>query len=127
MNLQKLIPFFVACVAFNMVLTSCVSPTHNQSSTPAPSDRQPAFFGGAKQLSDSEILQISSSGQIQVSEARVITDNDASFESKIEAIRSAKPEETIRLVYFIYADDHSSSLFTLHLRVDSGCKKRGQS
>ncbi len=76
-------------------------------------DRAPAFsFFKSEPLSQQDILDASSSGPLKASKVRVMTDNDASFDSKLEAIRSAQPGETIRLTYFIYSQDQSSSLFS---------------
>ncbi|HPI41520.1 MAG TPA: hypothetical protein PLJ21_11990, partial [Pseudobdellovibrionaceae bacterium] len=57
------------------------------------------------------------SGELRIKpqEGRIMIDNDAAFLSKIEAIRSAKADETLRLIYYIYATDESSSAFSLEL------------
>lgn len=65
----------------------------------------------ARQLTDDEILKASSSSALKVSRMRVLVDNDAAFKSKIAALKSAKAGETIRMSYYIYSDDHSSSVF----------------
>jgi phosphatidylserine/phosphatidylglycerophosphate/cardiolipin synthase-like enzyme len=80
--------------------------------------RNPALFGwgGPRgEMTTDEMLGLSSSGKLKVSEARVIIDNDAAFAAKIDALRSAKKGETVRLAYFIYSDDYSSSYFTNEL------------
>ncbi|MBC7371689.1 MAG: hypothetical protein H7326_08995 [Bdellovibrionaceae bacterium] len=86
-------------------------------STPIPPDlRVPAAYNrGDHTLNETDILKAASSSALKVDKARVITDNDASFDSKIEAIKSAKSGETIRLSYYIYSDDHSSSVFSEEL------------
>lgn len=60
-----------------------------------------------------EILHASSSKRLPVKSARVIVDNDAAFQAKLEAIRAAKT--SIRMVYYIYSDDYSSSVLTEEL------------
>lgn len=81
-----------------------------------PIDRQPAQFSlGARTLEEADILKVASSGPLRIEKARLITDNDASFDSKLEAIRSARAGETIRLAYYIYSQDHSSSVFSEEL------------
>jgi len=85
-------------------------------------DREPAGAASAfstlgpvakvpESLDDSEVSRTASSDRIQFSRAMLLTDNDAAFESKLFAINSARPGETIRLSYYIYSDDHSSSVF----------------
>lgn len=64
----------------------------------------------ARELKSSEILKYASSGNIPLKGAELIIDNDAAFDAKIKTIRAAK--ETLRLGYFIYADDDSSAVFT---------------
>lgn len=64
-------------------------------------------------LTVDEILDASSSKRLPVESARVIVDNDAAFQSKLEAIRNAK--SSIRMVYYIFSDDYSSSVLTEEL------------
>lgn len=66
----------------------------------------------AKPLSEDVILQAASSGKLKISSARLMIDNDAAFDSKLRALKSARPGETVRLAYYIYADDYTSSLFS---------------
>lgn len=87
-------------------------------SSPARAERSPAnfferLFAGksARVLTDEEILAASSSGELKAKRIQVLVDNDGAFETKLAAIRSARRGETIRMVYYIYSDDHSSSLF----------------
>lgn len=61
-------------------------------------------------LTDSSLLAQASSGALAISEATVITDNDASFLSKLRLIEAAK--STLDLSYYIYADDQSSSVLS---------------
>jgi cardiolipin synthase C len=65
---------------------------------------------GARQFTDSELSAFSSTGAMGVEKARVITDNYEAYKSKLEIIERAK--SSLRLVYFIYADDSSSSQLT---------------
>lgn len=65
------------------------------------------------ELTLKEILADSSTPALKPQAARVITDNDAAFASKIDAIRGAK--KSLRLVYYIFSDDHSSSVFSEEL------------
>lgn len=67
----------------------------------------------ARKLDTEYILKHASSAKLPLTEAEIIIDNDAAFDSKIQAIRDAK--KTIRLTYFIYADDDSSSVMTSEL------------
>lgn len=69
----------------------------------------------ARLLTDDEILSVSSSGRLKTTDIKVLVDNDAAFDEKIEAISSAKAGETIRLSYYIYSDDHSSSVLLKEL------------
>jgi putative cardiolipin synthase len=86
-------------------------------SSPAP--RQPSglfdFLQGsnesARSLTDEEIIAASSSGPLKAKRLRVLVDNDSSFQTKIEALRSAKSGDVVRLSYYIYTDDHSSAVF----------------
>ncbi|MBP6201753.1 MAG: hypothetical protein KA435_01730 [Azonexus sp.] len=61
-------------------------------------------------LTDSSLLAQASSGALAISDGAVITDNDASFLSKIRLVEEAK--STLDLTYFIYADDQSSSVLS---------------
>lgn len=74
-------------------------------------ERSPAFFKKEDPLDLKDILASSSSPALKASQIRVITDNDASFDSKIAAIRAARNGETVRLAYYIYARDESSAVF----------------
>ena len=76
----------------------------------------------AKALTNAEIAKYASSSKLNLKEAEVIIDNDASFDSKLAMIQSAQKE--VRLTYFIYAGDDSSSLITSELinKAKSGVK-----
>ena len=74
--------------------------------------RVPASSAG---MTDAVIAQASTSGPLGVKSARLIIDNDASFQSKLDLINSAKEGDEIRVAYYIYSDDESSSVFTAKL------------
>lgn len=95
-------------LSISLLLASCLN-------SPPKETRQPAGVFGPTTLTEQEILKTSSSGMLELNAGRIIVDNDASFASKIDAIRSAKSGEMIRLVYYIYSTDHSSSLFSYEL------------
>ena len=61
-------------------------------------------------FSDETLAQNASAGPLQIGEARVITDNDAAFLSKLKLVESAR--KSIDMMYYIYADDYSSSTLT---------------
>ena len=61
-------------------------------------------------LTDDELGRTASAGLMQAREARVFTDNDQAFLSKVRLIEGAK--RTIDLAYYIYSDDYSSSYLT---------------
>ncbi len=58
----------------------------------------------------------------KVSSSFVLTDNDESFKEKLKIINNAKRGDTLRLVYFIYSDDKSSSVVSQAL-LDAANKK----
>jgi cardiolipin synthase C len=61
-------------------------------------------------LSDETLLSNASAGLLDIEKAVLITDNDTSFETKLELIRSAS--KTIDMAYYIYGNDYSSSVLT---------------
>lgn len=61
-------------------------------------------------LPSSALNSLSSGGKLNLSHAELIIDNDRSFQRKIDMIKGA--QKSIRMVYYIYSDDFSSSLFT---------------
>lgn len=69
----------------------------------------------AHSFNSKELLEISSSEKLGVKKAHLIIDNDEGFRTKLEAIRSAKAGETIRMAYYIYNPDHSSALIYAEL------------
>lgn len=87
-------------------------------STTGKGNRNPSGLWGssaASPMSKSDLMKAASSSDLEFSDARVIMDNDSSFRSKVNAIKSAQSGETIRLVYYIYTDDQSSSYFSQEL------------
>lgn len=64
-------------------------------------------------LTQKEILADSSTGPLAVKSARLLTDNDAAFQTKLDLIKNAK--STLRLAYYIFSTDHSSSVLTEEL------------
>lgn len=76
----------------------------------------------ARALTTTEVAKYASTNKLNVKEAEVIIDNDASFDSKLAMIKSAQKE--VRLTYFIYSNDDSSSLITNELinKAKSGVK-----
>lgn len=96
-------------MALSALLVSC-------STTPGDvSRRSPAFTGEARELTDRQLLQAASGDDLSFKSGRVIVDNDAAFQAKIDVIRSGKSGETLRLVYYIFSDDESSSYFASEL------------
>jgi cardiolipin synthase C len=65
---------------------------------------------GAREFTDAELSKFSSTGAMGASKARVITDNYEAYKSKLDIINNA--QRSLKLVYFIYADDSSSSQMT---------------
>jgi putative cardiolipin synthase len=76
----------------------------------------------ARNLTTAEIQKLASSSKINLQSAAVIIDNDAAYDSKLAMIKSAQKE--IRMVYFIYSNDDSSSVLTRELirKAQSGVK-----
>lgn len=110
---MPVIAFLGAALAATFI-TSCTSkPTEPVGREPAGSilDVFDKDFW-VRGLSDAEVLKASSTGALKFSKAQILIDNDAAFDSKISAIQSAKSGETVRMVYYIYSDDASSSVFT---------------
>lgn len=61
----------------------------------------------ARKFDDSDVKKIASAYDVKLVAGQVMVDNDLAFERKLRVIESAKTE--LRMVYFIYADDDSSS------------------
>ena len=62
-----------------------------------------------KAFESDEIAKISSSANMQLAQGQLLTDNDAAFQKKLDIINEAKSD--LRIVYYIYADDGTSSEF----------------
>jgi phosphatidylserine/phosphatidylglycerophosphate/cardiolipin synthase-like enzyme len=59
-------------------------------------------------FTNEDIKKIASGYNLKFSKAQILTDNDAAFQQKLSVIKNAKKE--LRLVYFIYSDDATSSV-----------------
>ncbi len=81
----------VAILLLSTVMTGCIC--HRQ--------------GG---LSAETLKKNASAWPLEISEAHVYTDNDAAFSSKVRMIEGAR--NSIDLIYYIFSDDHSSSVLT---------------
>lgn len=64
-------------------------------------------------LNDQYVSDLASAGSFTGVEGRIITDNDAAFQAKLDLIRRA--EKSIDAMYYIYADDLSSSVMSMAL------------
>lgn len=56
------------------------------------------------------LREIASAGPLSATQAKVFTDNDAAFRSKLKLVEGA--QRSIDMAYYIYADDYSSSALT---------------
>jgi len=98
-------------VTSGMIMTACSSFQTGGKRGVASTEASEAFKGKeARALSADEIAKFSSTGRMKVSNGKVITDNFTSYNSKVKIAQSAEHE--LSMVYFIYADDNSSSAFT---------------
>ncbi len=59
-------------------------------------------------LTDADLKKYSAGYDVKIRQGQVITDNDIAFQQKLRVIKNAN--QTLRMVYFIYADDQSSSV-----------------
>jgi len=101
----------VIAIALSYILQFNNTPKKSGSS---PSSSFSLFKGSP--LNAKDLLKASSSSpDLKVARARLIIDNDAAFDSKLEAIRSARPGETIRLSYQSYSTDETSAIFFTEL------------
>lgn len=110
---KKLISIVAAVAVF---ATSCVS-TNSRKVASEPEVEAIAaqgydymFMGDqrAKAFGNKEISKIASAANLKLIDGQLIQDNDAAFDRKLEMIKRATSE--IRMVYFIYSNDDSSSL-----------------
>lgn len=83
--------------------------TSSQPGVSPTGEREPAAVKKAVALTSNDILKSASSEALKVSKTRVIIDNDESFFSKYNAIKSAQAGDTVRMVYYIWSNDESSS------------------
>lgn len=60
--------------------------------------------------SEQRILERATAGPLEVKRAQLITDNDVAFRRKLSLVKYAR--QSIDMMYYIYADDHSSSVLT---------------
>lgn len=65
---------------------------------------------GGGLLSDETVLHHGDSAAVEMSRGLMVLGNDRAFRSKLELVKNAR--STLDLMYFIYADDHSSSLIS---------------
>lgn len=74
------------------------------------SERQMNFANQnpARQFSNADAAKLSAAPNLKLTAGKIITDNDLSFQTKLEMIKKATKE--IRMVYFIYQNDLSSSV-----------------
>jgi cardiolipin synthase C len=70
----------------------------------------PWYTPARQPLTDAALAKIASAAPLRASEARVYTDNDQAFLSKLHLVEEA--HRSIDLAYYIYADDYSSSYMT---------------
>lgn len=124
--------FIAAVVSAAVFSTSCISTPKNETRRVASepeveaiaaqgrdydfaSDTRARPFGGP------EVAKLST-GSLKLIDGQLIRDNDAAFDKKLQMIQRATQE--IRMVYFIYANDDSSSLINNALieKAQSGVK-----
>ena len=97
LRIRRILPLTMLCLC--MILNACV---RNPYVTP-----DTASTG---RLSDETVLLHASTGRLDIAQGRLMTGNDAAFQSKLEMIKSAK--NSIEAMYYIYAEDFSSSVLT---------------
>lgn len=85
-------------------ITACVSTMKSNRNVASISlaDKQTA-----RAFNDADIEQLASTDKLNIKSARLITDNDVAFETKLAMIKRA--QKSIRMSYFIYGDDDSSA------------------
>lgn len=71
-------------------------------------------------LTEAYVERLASAGPFQPHQGNIVVDNDAAFQAKLDLVRRA--EASIDAMYYIYADDLSSSIFS-HALIDAA--KRG--
>ena len=70
----------------------------------------PEQVAAAGKLDQEAIARYASVGPFEPRKARVITDNDEAFASKLRMVESAR--SSIDMVYYVYGDDYTSSVFS---------------
>lgn len=98
--------FVLLGLSFVLAIVSC------ESAGPRSESREPSglFSKPADPpLSDADFLKSASAGPMKLQAAELILDNDQAYVSKMNALESARAGETVRMAYYIYTDDHSSS------------------
>ena len=97
LRIRRILPLTMLCLC--MILNACVRNPYVTSDT-----------ASTGRLSDETILLHASTGQLDLAKGQLMTGNDAAFQSKLEMIKSAK--DSIDAMYYIYAEDFSSSVLT---------------
>lgn len=113
----------VAGIASALAVTACVSTMkHTDRTAASDAGTRQVSSTGPNPLSVEQILADSSSDKLEITNARIITDNDDAFNAKMAIINKA--DKNLYLTYFIYSNDYSSSLFnaTLIKKAQSGTK-----
>ena len=102
--------FLSSCTTMNSSSTRFVASESEEMKAIA-AQGYPANFQNntrANPLEDSEIRKYAAAADIKLIEGQVLLDNDAAFDKKVEMINRAERE--IRMVYYIYSNDNSSSV-----------------
>lgn len=110
--------FVVAMTSIAMIASSCVSTSKTGFRKVASSSEVEAIaaqgkdlnFGStqrARLLTQAEINKFASASNIKLQAGQILTGNDSAFDKKLELVQKAT--KSIRMVYFIYASDDSSS------------------
>lgn len=108
----------VAMVSIAMIASSCVSTPkseyRNIASTPEVDaiaaqgkDYQFSYNERARRFTSEDVAKLASASNIKLIAGQVMTSNDQAFDQKLRLIDAAQVE--IRMVYFIYSNDDSSS------------------
>jgi len=77
-----------------LTVTACVSAVKNNDRSVAAAGYETNFLdqSPARIFGTNDIAKLASSSKLDLKEARLITDNDAAFDSKLEMIKRAKKE-----------------------------------
>ncbi|MEQ1722313.1 MAG: phospholipase D-like domain-containing protein [Pseudobdellovibrio sp.] len=113
--------FVTSCTSFNGLRQVASEPDVEAI---AAQGRDYQFSGDqrARPFGNKEISKLASVANLKLIDGQLLKDNDAAFDRKLEMIKRATKE--IRMVYFIYANDDSSSLINQALieKAQSGVK-----